>query len=382
MRAPHDVQLTRLLAEIQAGMRLNEETLDAILASALQARKLEVTVAALLKQELCASDAFDSRRLREAKTALETLAADIEHLHAELTEALHSAGVTAQRLGNEPAAPLFPTLSLRVAQDDATAALDVLGRAGFQPLDALSPGAKEVLRRTSTGIGLMRSDRLGARLSLIWGDGPGPGRTVRRIAPNLGDLLFMPLPRWAWPLYYPLKAPRLALERVRGKRVLDTAGGYQATVNLGTPEALVAPVLDLARLTRGDRFLDVGCGDGRLVKAAAERYGCQATGVERNAELARQARASLAGSPASKRVRIEVGDATPALIQSASCVFLFQPPETVAQLVPFVRTHLAPGARLIIHELSPLPDGLDPDRSVPVFAAGAMTVAHLWKPAG
>ena len=40
-----------------------------------------------------------------------------------------------------------------------------------------------------------------------------------------------------------------------------------------------------------------------------------------------------------------------------------------------------PGARVVLHEQSPLPAGIDPrlDLSLPVIAPEALTVAHVWR---
>lgn len=47
-----------------------------------------------------------------------------------------------------------------------------------------------------------------------------------------------------------------------------------------TPNARVKRMLELAKLKRGDRLYDLGCGDGRLVHMAARDYGADAIGLE------------------------------------------------------------------------------------------------------
>ena len=48
---------------------------------------------------------------------------------------------------------------------------------------------------------------------------------------------------------------------------------------LPTDEHVVGPILDFAGVGPGDVFYDLGCGDGRLVVAAARR-GATAIGVD------------------------------------------------------------------------------------------------------
>ncbi|MFW6323797.1 MAG: cyclopropane fatty acyl phospholipid synthase [Desulfovibrionales bacterium] len=50
-------------------------------------------------------------------------------------------------------------------------------------------------------------------------------------------------------------------------------------------------------LERGDHLLDIGCGWGGLARYAAERYGCQVTGVNISAEQIRHARAACKDLP-------------------------------------------------------------------------------------
>src|SRR5581483_10800287 len=63
--------------------------------------------------------------------------------------------------------------------------------------------------------------------------------------------------------------------------------------NLGpsipTPSTVVERMLDVARVKPGDVVYDLGSGDGRIVIAAAQKYGAKAVGVEMMPDLCRQA---------------------------------------------------------------------------------------------
>ena len=67
-----------------------------------------------------------------------------------------------------------------------------------------------------------------------------------------------------------------------------------------------------------------------------------------------------------------------ASFKDATTVFLFLPPATVALLLPRLLEALPKGGRVIAHEQSPLQTPISPDRSAPLFAGSALTVAHLW----
>jgi SAM-dependent methyltransferase len=47
-----------------------------------------------------------------------------------------------------------------------------------------------------------------------------------------------------------------------------------------TPEAVVDGMLKLARVTSSDVVYDLGCGDGRMVIAAARNYGAHGVGID------------------------------------------------------------------------------------------------------
>jgi cyclopropane fatty-acyl-phospholipid synthase-like methyltransferase len=47
-----------------------------------------------------------------------------------------------------------------------------------------------------------------------------------------------------------------------------------------TPDVIVERMLELAELKPGDVLYDLGCGDGRIVVAAAKFYGIRAVGYD------------------------------------------------------------------------------------------------------
>ena len=62
----------------------------------------------------------------------------------------------------------------------------------------------------------------------------------------------------------------------RGPRSLLACVGPQSPDVSFIPSALIPPVLSAARLERGDEFIDLGCGSGKLVLAAAATPGVHA----------------------------------------------------------------------------------------------------------
>ena len=57
-----------------------------------------------------------------------------------------------------------------------------------------------------------------------------------------------------------------------------------------SPEPVVAEMLKMAKIAKGDVLYDLGSGDGRIVIMAAKVYGIHAVGVDINPERIKEAR--------------------------------------------------------------------------------------------
>lgn len=121
----------------------------------------------------------------------------------------------------------------------------------------------------------------------------------------------------------------------------------------------VEAALDLASVRPGEHVVDLGCGDGQVLVAAARR-GCRVTGVECDADLAARARIALAENGLSGEV-IE-GDVFDFPIATCDVVFSYLAPATLQQLRP--RLDSVPGLRVVTVDFA-IPD------AAPVVESGA-----------
>lgn len=117
-------------------------------------------------------------------------------------------------------------------------------------------------------------------------------------------------------------------------------------------DTAIEVALDLAGIRAGERFVDLGCGDGTVLLAAARR-GASVTGVECDRELAHLARDTLAdrGVPGT----VLEGDlfAVDTVDLAADVVFAYLSPVTLQRLTP-VLARLG-RARLVTVDF-PVPD--------------------------
>jgi len=139
-----------------------------------------------------------------------------------------------------------------------------------------------------------------------------------------------------------------------------------------TDEA-VAGMLELAGTGPSDVVYDLGCGDGRIVIAAAKDFGARGVGIEINPVPLRMAvyRARRAG--VEDRVRFVRGDLFEADIREATVVTLFLLETLNRRLLPKLLNELAPGTRIVAHRYG-FGDDWPPEKTV---QAGASTL-YLW----
>lgn len=272
-------------------------------------------------------------------------------------------------------------ITLRVPDvDSAEAIAELLGADGFERWDRWTRGARRSFRRTARQLTVARTANETTVCRLEWGERRKSARwrrVVRRVTtPTAGDWAAVDLPEWAWWGYVVVRPIRQLAERTGVRRRHDASLGPF----LATPDSLLPALFDLAELEPGDRFVDLGCGDGRIVVAAAHQRGCVALGVEHDAELVERARQRAAESGVAGSVEILRGDAREVDLAAATCVFVFLPADVTADLLPDVLAALSPGARVIAHEQSrPVPTAApEPDRTELVVGPDAVTVARRW----
>ncbi len=115
-----------------------------------------------------------------------------------------------------------------------------------------------------------------------------------------------------------------------------------------TPPEVIEAMLDLADVGPDDVVYDLGCGDGRIVVAAAKR-GARGVGVESDPALVERARTRAEYEGVSGRTRFEVGNLFEADLSDATVAMLYLQPEPNLRLRPRLRAELPPGARVVSH---------------------------------
>ncbi|SFP50536.1 methyltransferase domain-containing protein [Sphingomonas rubra] len=115
-----------------------------------------------------------------------------------------------------------------------------------------------------------------------------------------------------------------------------------------TPDAVVAAMLDMAKVGPGDVLIDLGSGDGRIPIAAGER-GARALGIEIDGDLVARARARARDRGVSERVDFRREDLFGVRLRDATVVTLYLLPAVNQRLRPKLLTELRPGTRIVSH---------------------------------
>ena len=116
-----------------------------------------------------------------------------------------------------------------------------------------------------------------------------------------------------------------------------------------TPANVVDAMLDLAGISPTDVLVDLGSGDGRIVIAAAKRFGIQATGVEIDPELVRQSETLARQQGLEGKARFVRADLFEYDLRQASVVMMYLTPGVNLRLRSKLLSELRPGTRVISH---------------------------------
>jgi SAM-dependent methyltransferase len=116
---------------------------------------------------------------------------------------------------------------------------------------------------------------------------------------------------------------------------------------LPTTTAAVQAMLKLAGVTREDVVYDLGCGDGRIVIAAAKLYGAHGVGIDIDPQRIQDANENARKAGVERLVRFEQNDLFQADIREASVVTLFLLTSVNARLRPKLLRELRPGTRVV-----------------------------------
>jgi tRNA G37 N-methylase Trm5 len=164
--------------------------------------------------------------------------------------------------------------------------------------------------------------------------------------------------------------------------LLGTAGVLPAQYEYGegldvpyvpSPNEVVETMLKLAGVKAGDTVIDLGCGDGRIVVMAAEKYGARGIGYDLNPERIKEANENAVRAHVESKVKFIEKNLFEADIKEASVVTLYLLPGVNEKLKPRLLSELKPGTRVVSHSFE-MGEDWKPEKTVEVNGRRV----HLW----
>ncbi len=135
---------------------------------------------------------------------------------------------------------------------------------------------------------------------------------------------------------------QFGLEEVMGPK-LDA--GFISTY----PE-VVREMVEIAGVNKEDLVYDLGCGDGRIVIAAAKARGAKGVCVDLNPKRITEAIVNAKAAGVENLIRFEIGNFFEIDFSDATVVMLYLPAELNIKLRPYIWKQLKVGSRVVSHD--------------------------------
>jgi SAM-dependent methyltransferase len=119
-----------------------------------------------------------------------------------------------------------------------------------------------------------------------------------------------------------------------------------------TPNEVVAQMLKMANVGKDDILYDLGCGDGRIVITAAEKFGARGVGVDLNPVRIAESKANAEKAKVTDRVQFLNKDLFETSFKDASVLTLYLLPSVNLKLRPKILRELKPGTRVVSHDFT------------------------------
>lgn len=143
--------------------------------------------------------------------------------------------------------------------------------------------------------------------------------------------------------------PTVALGAPERKLKLELQERTLRSVFVPTPADVVDKMLELASVKQTDVVFDLGSGDGRIVIAAAQKYGCKAVGYELDTQLVATSNAKAVQAGVEKLVTFETKDLFTADLSNVDVLAVYLLPQQLTKLLPQLEK-MKPGSRVISHQ--------------------------------
>ena len=141
-------------------------------------------------------------------------------------------------------------------------------------------------------------------------------------------------------------------------------------------DEVVDTMLKTAEVSDKDTVYDLGCGDGRIVIAAASKYGARGVGVDINPIRIKQSRRNARNAGVSQKVTFIGQDFLNTDLSQATVVMIYLDPKMNLRLRSKLLRELKPGARVVSNSFDM--GDWKPDKVVKLTVAGSECTIYYW----
>lgn len=116
-----------------------------------------------------------------------------------------------------------------------------------------------------------------------------------------------------------------------------------------TPQEVVDRMLEMAHVGSNDFVVDLGCGDGRNVVTAAQKYGARGLGVDIDPERIKEANENAEKAGVKGKVEFRVANLFETKIGDANVITMYLLSTINLKLRPRILDEMKPGSRIVSH---------------------------------
>ncbi len=116
-----------------------------------------------------------------------------------------------------------------------------------------------------------------------------------------------------------------------------------------TPQEVVDRMLEMAQVKSTDFVIDLGCGDGRNVITAAQKFGARGFGVDIDPQRIKEAKENAEKAGVTDKVDFRVANLFETKIADANVMMMYLLSSINLKLRPRILDELKPGSRIVSH---------------------------------
>ena len=116
-----------------------------------------------------------------------------------------------------------------------------------------------------------------------------------------------------------------------------------------TPPDVVEQMLQLGEVSSTDTVFDLGCGDGRIIIAAAKKYGARGVGVDIEPYRVAESQSNALAAGVEQLVTFKHQDAMTVALSAATVVMVYLVHWSTEKLRPIIAKTARAGTRIISH---------------------------------